>query len=135
MIGIVLVTHAGLADELLHAAEMILGPIKDIAAVSISRDMGIETAKEKLEDALTLVSQNNTGVIILTDLFGGTPTNISAEFLQQGEVEILTGVNLPMLLKGVSSRHNQDLDGLTVLLKDYSQNAIMRPAELLRSVR
>jgi len=135
MIGIVLVTHARLADELLHAAELILGPLEAVAAVSISREMSVESAKEQLQKALRLVDENNDGVMILTDLFGGTPTNISAEFLQDGAVEILTGVNLPMLIKGVGARINHDLDGLAVLLKDYAKNAIMRPAELLRSVR
>jgi len=135
MIGIVLVTHARLADELLHAAELILGPLEAVAAVSISREMSVESAKEQLQKALRLVDENNDGVMILTDLFGGTPTNISAEFLQEGAVEILTGVNLPMLIKGVGARINHDLDGLAVLLKDYAKNAIMRPAELLRSVR
>jgi mannose PTS system EIIA component len=135
MIGIVLVTHAGLADELVHAAELILGPLDAVAAVSISREMSVDTAKEKLQNALKMVDENNAGVMILTDLFGGTPTNISAEFLQDGTVEILTGVNLPMLVKAVSARLTHDLDGLVVLLKDYAQNAIMRPAELLRSAR
>lgn len=135
MIGIVLVTHAGLADELVHAAELILGPLEAVAAVSISREMSIDAAKEKLQNALRVVDENNAGVMILTDLFGGTPTNISAEFLREGTVEILTGVNLPMLIKAVGARPTHDLDGLAVLLKNYAQNAIMRPAELLRSAR
>ncbi len=135
MIGIVVVTHAGIADELVRAAELILGPLEAIAAVSISREMSVGTAKENLQNALRLVDKSNDGVMILTDLFGGTPTNISAEFLQEGAVEILTGVNLPMLVKAVGARLTHNLDELAVLLKDYAQNAIMRPAELLRSVR
>ena len=135
MIGIVVVTHAGIADELVRAAELILGPLEAIAAVSISREMSVGAAKENLQNALRLVDKSNDGVMILTDLFGGTPTNISAEFLQEGAVEILTGVNLPMLVKAVGARLTHNLDELAVLLKDYAQNAIMRPAELLRSVR
>ena len=135
MIGIVVVTHAGIADELVRAAELILGPLEAIAAVSISREMSVGTAKENLQNALRLVDKSNDGVMILTDLFGGTPTNISAEFLQEGAVEILTGVNLPMLVKAVGARLTHNLDELAVLLKDYAQNAIMRPAELLRSAR
>ena len=84
---------------------------------------------------MSLVGKDDDGTIILTDLFGGTPTNISAEFLCEGSVEILTGVNLPMLIKGVSARVNQNLDELTKLLKAYAQKAIMRPSELLRSAR
>lgn len=134
MIGIVIVTHAGLADELLHAAELILGPLKGVVAVSIDHDMSLEVAKEELQQAVDMVGKDGDGTMILTDLFGGTPTNISAEFLREGSVEILTGVNLPMLIKGVGARVNQDLDALAALLKDYAQNAIMRPSELLRSV-
>ncbi len=133
MIGIVVVSHAGLADELLHAAESILGPLQAVAAVCISREMSVEVAKEELQQAVSLVGKDDDGTIILTDLFGGTPTNISAEFLREGSVEILTGVNLPMLIKGVGARVNQNLDELTALLKDYAQNAIMRPSDLLRS--
>ena len=135
MIGIVIVSHAGLADELLHAAESILGPLKAVVAVSIGRDMAVEVAEDELQKAVTLVGKDGNGIIILTDIFGGTPTNISAEFLRDGEVEILTGVNLPMLIKGAGARVNNDLNTLTTLLKDYAQSAIMRPSELLRSVR
>ena len=135
MIGIVIVSHAGLADELLHAAELILGPLQKVVAVSIGRDMAIEVAEENLRQAVSLVGKDGDGILILTDLFGGTPTNISAEFLREGAVEILTGVNLPMLMKGVSARTHQNLDELAALLKDYAQSAIMRPSELLRSVR
>ncbi len=133
MIGIVVVTHAALADEILHAAELILGPLPGVEAVSVGREMSVDVAKKQLQQAVTSVGKEGDGVIILTDLFGGTPTNISVELLQGGEVEILTGVNLPMLIKGVGSRTNQNLDGLAALLKDYGKNAIIRPSELLQS--
>lgn len=135
MIGIVVVTHAGLADELIQATQLILGPLKRVASLSIDREMSLDTAKEKLHQVVAQVGIDGDGIIILTDLFGGTPTNISAELLQDGVVEILTGVNLPMLIKGVGSRMNQNLDGLVTLLKDYGKNAIIRPSELLRSTR
>ncbi len=135
MIGIVVVTHAGLADELLQAAELILGPLNAVETVCIDREMSVDIAKKALQQAITLVRQDGDGTLILTDLFGGTPTNISAEFLQDGLVEILTGVNLPMLIKGVGARTNNNLDELAALLKDYAKNAIMRPSELLRSAR
>ena len=135
MIGIVVVTHADLADELLQATELILGPLSAVKAVSINREISVDVAKKALYQAVAQVGKDGDGTLILTDLFGGTPTNISAEFLQDGVVEILTGVNLPMLIKGVGARMNQDLDGLTALLKDYAKNAIMRPSELLRSAR
>ena len=135
MIGIVVVTHAGLADEIRYAAELILGPQQGVEAVSIDRDMSVEVAKEKLHQAVALVGKDGDGTMILTDLFGGTPTNISVELLQEGVVEIVTGVNLPMLIKGISARANQNLDELAALLKDYGKEAIIRPVELLRSRR
>ncbi|RLB76104.1 MAG: PTS system fructose subfamily IIA component [Deltaproteobacteria bacterium] len=135
MIGIVVVTHAGLADEIRYAAELILGPQSGVEAVSIDRDMSVEVAKEKLHQAVALVGKDGDGTMILTDLFGGTPTNISVELLQEGVVEIVTGVNLPMLIKGISARVNQNLDELAALLKDYGKEAIIRPVELLRSRR
>ena len=135
MIGIVVVTHAGLADELIQATQLILGPLKRVESLSIGREMSLDTAKEKLHQVIAQVGKDGDGIIILTDLFGGTPTNISAELLQEGVVEILTGVNLPMLIKGVGSRMNQNLDGLVTLLKEHGKNAIIRPSELLRSTR
>jgi len=132
MIGIVIVTHAGLAGELLQAAELILGPQIAVYSISIGRDVAVDVAQKKVEAAVTQAGADGDGTLILTDLFGGTPTNISAEFLQDGVVEILTGVNLPMLIKSLSTRSAYDLDGLAGLLKDYAKNAIMRPAELLR---
>ncbi len=131
MIGIVVVTHAGLARELLQAAELILGPLEKVDAVSIDRDMSVDIAKDQLQQAIINVGGTGAGVLILTDLFGGTPTNISAEFLAPGKVEILAGVNLPMVIKSASARLSYDLDGLTGLLKEYGKNAIMRPAEIL----
>jgi len=133
MVGIVIVTHARLADELLQAAELILGPQRTVETVSIGRDLALDVAKKQVQDAVDRTSADGGGTLILTDLFGGTPTNVSAEFLQDGEVEILTGVNLPMLIKGISARNTLNLVELTTLLHDYAKNAIMRPAELLRS--
>ena len=132
MIGIVVVTHANLASEFITTAEMIIGPAPRLQAVSIDRAIALETAQQHLKQALAHVGQDGDGVIILTDMFGGTPTNISAEFLQEHRVEIITGVNLPMLLKCVSARQGQTVNGLAALLKEYGSNAVMRPSELLK---
>lgn len=132
MIGIVIVTHARLAVELRRAAELILGPLAALETVSIDRDMALEQAKKQLAQAIDEVGQDGDGVIILTDLFGGTPTNISVNFLEIGRIEILTGVNLPMLIKCVSARSGSSLCQLTAYLKVYAQDAIMRPADLLK---
>ncbi|NOQ51253.1 MAG: PTS system fructose subfamily IIA component [Desulfuromonadaceae bacterium] len=134
MIGIVVVAHSRLAQELIATAEMIIGSAPLLAAVSIDREVSVDAAQEELRQVLGIVGSDGDGVIILTDMFGGTPTNISAEFLQSQKVEILTGVSLPMLLKSVSARHGENLEGLAVLLKEYAKNAIMRPAEMLKGV-
>jgi len=135
MIGIVIVTHAGLADELIQATQLILGPLKRVESLCIDGEMSVDVAKEQLHQLAAKAGKDGDGIVILTDLFGGTPTNISAELLQEGMIEILTGVNLPMLIKGVGSRMNQNLDGLVSLLKDYGKDAIIRPSELLKSTK
>lgn len=132
MIGVVVVTHAAVAGELLNAAEMILGSLPAVESISIDRDMAVDSAKEQLTQAIKRVGNDGDGVMILTDLFGGTPTNISVEFLESDQVEILTGVNLPMLIKCAGIRAGHDLKGLAAFLQDYSRTAIMRPADLLK---
>ncbi len=134
MIGIVAVSHAGLARELLQASELIIGPLERVEAVSIDRGMSVDVAKKQLQQAVSKSGTDGDGVLIFTDLFGGTPTNISVEFLSGGGVEILAGVNLPMLIKSISARNSCDIDELAKLLKEYGKNAIMRPSELLGQV-
>lgn len=135
MVGVVIVSHSFLARELLQAAEMILGPQQAIETVSVDRDMSLEDARESLAQAVERVGESGGGVLILTDLFGGTPTNLSAEFLERPEIEILTGVNLPMLLKCLGSRGAATPDRLAALLEDYARSAIMRPSEMLRAAQ
>lgn len=94
----VIVTHGHLAGELLAAAEMIVGPISHIAAVSIGWHDDVDAARDEVQRAITRVSQG-AGVLLLTDMFGGTPTNIASMFLEDGSVEVVTGVNLPMVIK------------------------------------
>ncbi len=130
MIGVVVVTHSSLGYEFIKAAEMIVGPADQLQAVSIDRSIAVETVQHQLREVLNEVGRDGDGVIILTDMFGGTPTNISAEFLQDPLVEIITGVNLPMLLKCISSRDAQSVVELAVLLKEYGRKAVMRPSEM-----
>src|SRR6476660_9026914 len=94
----VIVTHGHLAGELLAAAEMIVGPISHIAAVSIGWHDDVEAARNEVQRAISSVSQRG-GVLLLTDMFGGTPTNIASMFLEEGSIEVVTGVNLPMVIK------------------------------------
>jgi len=94
----VIVTHGHLAGELLAAAEMIVGPISHIAAVSIGWHDDVDAARDEVQRAIARVSQG-AGVLLLTDMFGGTPTNIASMFLEEGVVEVVTGVNLPMVIR------------------------------------
>src|SRR5690242_8671937 len=94
----VIVTHGHLAGELLSAAEMIIGPISPIAAVSIGWHDDVDAARDEVQRAMTRVSLG-AGMLLLTDMFGGTPTNIASMFLEDGAVEVVTGVNLPMVIK------------------------------------
>ena len=104
----VIVTHGHLAGELLAAAEMIVGPISHIAAVSIGWHDDVDAAREEVQRAITRVSQG-VGVLLLTDMFGGTPTNIASMFLEEGSVEVVTGVNLPMVIKLASFSTDEPL--------------------------
>ncbi|HMB14845.1 MAG TPA: PTS sugar transporter [Pelovirga sp.] len=132
MIGILVVTHSRMAAELCRAAEMILGPLNALAAVNIEPETAVETARQQVLGAYRQVGSDGDGVLILTDLFGGTPTNISVELLEEGKVEILTGVNLPMLIKGAGLRLTCDINDLAAQLAEYARTAIIRPSELLR---
>src|SRR5687767_2754570 len=109
MIGGLVVTHGRLAIELLNAAEMIVGEIQGIAAVSLGWHDDVDTAATMVRNALERVKTPD-GVLILTDMFGGTPTNIASTFLNEGKVEVVTGVNLPMLLKLADVAASQPLE-------------------------
>src|SRR5918992_907640 len=104
----VVVTHGQVATELLAAAETIIGTIKHITAVSIGWHDDVDAATEEIERAIERVSEGK-GVLLLTDMFGGTPTNIASMFLKEGEVEVVTGVNLPMVIKLASQTGEETL--------------------------
>jgi PTS system mannose-specific IIA component len=131
VIGVIVATHSRLAQELLRAAEMIIGPFALVEPVSIGRGDSVDAGRRRMQRSFDRVASDGDGVIILTDMFGGTPTNISADFLAAGQVEILTGVNLPMLLKCINARGGMPLEALAGMLKEYARNAVMRPSELL----
>jgi len=133
MIGIVVISHGQMAVECLRTAEMIIGQIPRCYAISIDRTCSVEEATASLSQAIAEVGADEDGVLILTDMFGGTPTNIAADFLTSASVDILTGMNLPMLIKAASARSHQDLVGLAVFLHEYGKQAILRPLDLLKS--
>lgn len=129
-IGGVIVSHGRLATELLAAAETVVGELKHIAAVSIGWNDNVESAKDEIAKAIKSVSKGN-GVIILTDMFGGTPTNISAMFIAENQVEIVTGVNLPMVIKLASQRKETSLIEMAKEIEDQGKTAIYRASDLL----
>lgn len=126
----VIVTHGHLAGELLAAAEMIIGPISHIAAVSIGWHDDVDAAREEVQRAITRVSQG-AGVLLLTDMFGGTPTNIASMFLEEGTVEVVTGVNLPMVIKLASPSTEDSLAEIARKICDQGRQGIYLASALL----
>ena len=126
----VIVTHGHLAGELLAAAEMIIGPISHIAAVSIGWHDDVDVAHEEVQRAINRVSQKR-GVLLLTDMFGGTPTNIASMFLEEGVVEVVTGVNLPMVIKLATHTGDESLTDLARRICDQGRQGIYLAGALL----
>jgi PTS system mannose-specific IIA component len=108
MIGLVLVTHGRLAEEFVHATEHVVGPQENIRAISIGPDDDMEQRRDEIQTALGEVDTGE-GVIVLTDMFGGTPSNLAISFMGKGNVEVIAGINLPMLIKLATVRHEVDL--------------------------
>jgi PTS system mannose-specific IIA component len=108
MIGLVLVTHGRLAEEFKHAVEHVVGPQDCLETVSIGADDDMEKRRADILDAVGKVD-TGAGVIVLTDMFGGTPSNLAISVMQPGSIEVVAGVNLPMLIKLTSVRRADDL--------------------------
>jgi mannose PTS system EIIA component len=109
MIGIVLVTHGQLAHEFQLAVEHVVGPQELMETIAIGPDDDVEKRRQDILDAVANVNAGN-GVIILTDMFGGTPSNLAISVMQAGVVEVIAGVNLPMLIKLASIRDSNDME-------------------------
>lgn len=130
MIGGLIVTHGRLAIELLNAAEQIIGEVHNVAAVSLGWHDDVDTAAGSIAKAIARV-RTPEGVLILTDMFGGTPTNIASTYLDPGKVEVITGVNLPMLIKFVQLGEGQTLASAVKLIRDSGQSSIYVASDLL----
>jgi mannose PTS system EIIA component len=131
MIGVVVVTHGQLATELLNAAETIVGDLPRFAAVSIGWHDDTEDARGEIEQAISRVEEG-AGVLILTDMFGGTASNLAMSFLSRGNVEVITGVNLPMLIKLANLPKQSDLLASARDMREHGRNAIWVASDLLR---
>jgi mannose PTS system EIIA component len=133
VIGVVVVTHGQLATELVNAAETIVGDLPRFAAVSIGWHEDTQDARDEIAEAVARVQQDQ-GVLILTDMFGGTPSNLAMTFLEQGKVEVITGVNLPMLIKLASATEPVDLQQVARDMREHGRNAIWVASDLLRGM-
>jgi len=131
MIGVVVVTHGQLATELVNAAETIVGDQPRFAAVSIGWHDAVELAREEIAQAIARVD-SGSGVIVLTDMFGGTPSNLAITFLAEERVELITGVNLPMLLKLAGTREVADLRELARRIREDGRTGFWVASDLLR---
>src|SRR5476649_806130 len=130
MIGVVVVTHGQLAIELLNSAEMIVGDLPQFAAVSIGWHDDVDDAREEIAQAIERV-RGKEGVLLLIDMFGGTPSNLGMTFLEKDRVEVITGVNLPMVIKLAGLRQSSDLLAVARQMRDDGRSAIWVASDLL----
>jgi len=130
MIGIVIVTHARLGQEMLKTAEFIVGGLESCVTVSVDNGRGPEALRQVIAEAVKSVDKGD-GVLILTDMFGGTPSNISLSFLDAGRIEVLTGINLPMLIKTVQMRDKSTLADAARVIGEHGRKSINVAGELL----
>lgn len=125
-----IITHARLGRELVNAAEFILGKVEQAATVSVDSNTAADSLHTRLEAALAKVDSGD-GVLILTDMFGGSPNNISLAFLEEKRREVVTGVNLPMLIKAATSREGIGLAQLAHTVCEAGRDSISAASELL----
>jgi PTS system mannose-specific IIA component len=130
MIGLLIVTHSNLGREILNAAEFIVGRVEAADAVSIIETTDSEGIHKRIQKKVNTLDRGQ-GVLILTDMFGGTPSNISLSFLKEGQVEVLTGVNLPMVLAIAQNRSDTKLSGVAKTAEEAGKMSISLASKLL----
>jgi mannose PTS system EIIA component len=130
MIGALVVTHGHLGHELVAAAEMIVGEISHIRAVSIGWHDDVNDARKDMEQHIAEV-ESGKGVLILTDMFGGTPSNIALSFHEPGKLDVVTGVNLPMIIKIASQKEGDTLESLARIVRDQGRSSISMASDFL----
>jgi PTS system mannose-specific IIA component len=124
MIGVLVVTHCQLGEALLEAADFILGERPEgMVAVSIDLNENADKLRKKIADGIKQLKSED-GILILTDMFGGTPSNLSYSFLEEGRIEVISGVNLPILIRAASARKNQTLSELATNLEAFGKKSI-----------
>ena len=133
MIGMILVTHGRLAEEFVHAMEHVVGAQPDVATVCIGPQDDMEQKRKEIARAIKQVDSGN-GAVILTDLFGGTPSNLAISLLKAGKTEVIAGINLPMLIRLAGARKDMDLTTATAAARDAGRNYITIASEFLGQV-
>ena len=131
MVGLVVATHGSLAEALLETAAGIVGPVERAVAVSVDANTSVDEARARLATAIHKVGEDGEGVLVLTDMFGGTPANLALTFLEE-QIEVVTGVNLPMLMKLATTR-SQGLAAAAELATVHGQKNITLASALLRA--
>lgn len=135
MVGILILTHGTLGLQFLETARLIGLKSEDhTLAMSVDPKASPDSVRDQLAKTIAKLNRGG-GVLILTDLFGGTPTNLSLSFLEEGKVEVVTGLNLPMVIKSINSREDHDLTNLAKLACDAGKENIFRAGEILRARR
>jgi PTS system mannose-specific IIA component len=132
MIGALVVTHGHLGQELVAAAEMIVGEISHIKAVSIGWHDDVNDARKDIEKHISEV-ESGSGVLILTDMFGGTPSNIAFSLHDPGKIDVVTGVNLPMIIKIAGQKEGEALESLARIVRDQGRSSIAMASDFLGS--
>lgn len=130
MIGMVLVTHGRLAAEFIAALEHVVGPQKNVRAVSIGPDDDMERRRKEILDGITKVDEGD-GVVLLTDMFGGTPSNLAISVMEKANVEVVAGINLPMLIKLASLREDTSLEVAVTAAQEAGRKYINVASALL----
>lgn len=130
MIGMILVTHGRLAEEFVHAMEHVVGEQADVATICIGPNDDMEARRREIAIAIKRVDSGQ-GVAILTDLFGGTPSNLAISLLKRGKTEVIAGINLPMLIRLAGARKDMDLTAAVCAAREAGRNYITVASEYL----
>ena len=133
MVGIVIVTHGQLGHALIETAEIIFNAKPEtIIAVSIDLKENVEKLRKKIKDGIKSVNRNK-GILILTDMFGGTPSNLSYSFLEEGKIEVISGVNLPVMIKAINLRKKDgNLHEMAKTIEHYGKKSISLASDILK---
>jgi PTS system mannose-specific IIA component len=133
MIGLILVTHGHLADELVSAMQHVVGRQDAIETICIGPNDDMEARRQDIRDAISRVDEGR-GIIILTDLFGGTPSNLAISLMDAGEIEVIAGINLPMLIRLAKARQCMSVRDAVIAARDAGRNYITVASEYLGKV-